>query len=103
MPNVKTQKEIFQILFEQQNELKKYGIKKIALFGSFVRDEQTKNSDIDFLIQFSKGKKKYDNFINLAYYLEDLFGRQVDLLTEESLSPYMKPHIVKEIKYVPIG
>lgn len=92
-----------KVLNSQKDELKQYGVKKMALFGSFVRDEQKKGSDVDFLVQFSKGEKKYDNFINLSYFLEDLLGKKVDLVTNESLSPYIKPYIIKEIQYVSLG
>lgn len=95
--------DILKTLSSRKEKLKKYGIKKIALFGSFVRNEQKKGSDIDFLVQFSKRGKNYDNFINLAYYLEELFGKKVDLVTMESLSPYIKPYIIKEIQYVSLG
>ncbi len=100
MSVVTNKEDIIKTLGSQKHELKKYGIEKIALFGSFVRNEQKKGSDIDFLVQFSKGAKKYDNFINLAYYLEELLGKKVDLVTKESLSPYIKPYIIKEIQYV---
>lgn len=100
---VTNKEDIMKALSSRKNELKQYGVKKIALFGSFVRDEQKKGSDVDFLVQFLKGAKKYDNFINLSYFLEDLLGKKVDLVTKESLSPYIKPYIIKEIQYVSLG
>lgn len=91
---------VTQFIKENQIALKDMGAKKIGLFGSFVKNKQNTKSDIDILVTFSKGKKTYKNFIKLAYFLEDSLGREVDLVTEESLSPYLKPSILKEVEYV---
>jgi|Deesub1362B_J571_1020462.scaffolds.fasta_scaffold14351_3 hypothetical protein len=90
---------ILKILKEHREELKKFGVKKIGLFGSYIRGEQKRESDIDILVEFEKGKKNFNNFIELAFFLEDLFGTKVDLLTEESMSPYLKPYIMREVVY----
>ncbi len=50
----------------------------------------------DLLVEFDEGKKNYDNFIELVFFLESLLQRKVDLLTIEALNPYMKPKILKE-------
>ncbi len=55
---------------------------------------------MDFLIEFEQGKKNFDNFIDLAFYLEGLLGRKVELITPESLSRYMGPKILKEVEHV---
>ena len=80
-----------------------YGVSRLGLFGSFVRNEQDEKSDVDFLVEFENGKKTYKNFIRLAYFLEELVGRRIELLTPESLSPYMRPHILREVEYVQLG
>jgi predicted nucleotidyltransferase len=77
-------------------------VKKIGLFGSFVRKEQSAASDLDLLVEFEQGKKTFDNFMRLSFFLEDLFKRQVELVTIESLSPYIGPHIMNEVEYVPL-
>ncbi len=92
-----TDKVILKILKEQKEILKKYGVKRIGLFGSFVRGEQKEYSDIDFLVEFEK--PSFDNFMDLAFYLEDLFGKKVELITNGSLSPYIQPYVEKEIKW----
>jgi len=93
--------EIIRILKENRDVLIKYGVKKIGLFGSFVRNEQKDNSDIDFLVEFEK--PNFDDFMDLAFFLEDLFGRKVELITNGSLSPYILPYIEKEIKWYETG
>jgi hypothetical protein len=91
---------IFNILLLNKEKILNYGAMRLGLFGSFVRGEQKETSDIDLLVDFIPGKKTYDNFINLVYFLEDLFGKEVELVTPESLSPYLKPYIEREVVYV---
>ena len=100
MRAVQTKKEISNLLLSHRKEIEKFGVKKIGLFGSFVKGKQQKDSDIDLFVEFLRGRKKFRNFMSLAFYLEDLFHRKVELVTPESLSPYLRPHIIKEIKYV---
>ena len=56
-------------------------------FWLVVIGEEKERSDIDIIVEFEEGKKNFDNFMNLAFYLEELFGRKVGLLTPESISP----------------
>ena len=87
---------------QHQELLKFHGIERIGLFGSFVRNEQKESSDIDLLIHFSKGKKSLHNLVSLGHELEKLFGRNVDLVTTESLSKYIGPRILSEVQYAPL-
>lgn len=89
--------DIFKILQMNHNILKKYRVRKIGLFGSYVRNEASKKSDIDMLVDFEE--KTFDNFIELAFALEKIFGRKVDLLTEEGISPYILPYIKNEVQW----
>ncbi len=76
--------------------MKKLQVKKIGLFGSFLKGYNTDKSDIDFLVEFNDGEKNFNNFIELAFLLEKLLERKVDLLTKEALNPHMKTNILKE-------
>ena len=98
----KEKKEIFNFLEYNKNILQSYGVKKIGLFGSYIHNQQNKNSDIDILVEFHANKKNYNNFINLVYYLEDNLNTKIDLLTIESLSPYIGQRILNEVEYVSI-
>ncbi|MDW7732248.1 MAG: nucleotidyltransferase family protein [Methanolobus sp.] len=69
----------------------------LGLFGSFSRGEQTKESDLDLLVTFSKGKSLIDH-IKIEKDFETLLGKKVDLVTEKSLSPYIAPVIRKEMR-----
>jgi predicted nucleotidyltransferase len=94
---------ILQILVAHKQQLAVYGVKQIGLFGSFVRNEATENSDIDLLVDIRKDKKTFNNFLSLNYYLEGLFDNKVELVTTQSLSPYIGPHILKTVEYAPIA
>ncbi len=91
--------EILNRIRENREKMRSFGVRKIGIFGSFVRGEEKEGSDIDIIVEFEEGKKNFNNFINLVFYLEELLGRKVDLLTPESISPYIKPYIEKEVVY----
>lgn len=90
-------KDIFKILQKNHDLLTKYRVRKIGLFGSYVRNESSKKSDIDLLVDFEE--KTFDNFIELAFELEKIFNKKVDLLTEEGISPYILPYIKNEVQW----
>ena len=97
---VKNKQNILSTIKKNQNKIESFGVKRLGLFGSFVREEQNLESDIDLLVEFEQGKKTFDNFIHLSFLLENLLGHHIELVTSESLSPYIKPHIMKEVEYV---
>jgi len=104
MPVTLLHKEkILQILKDHQHELIDHGVLEIGLFGSYSRNEATKDSDIDILVDIAKGKKTFKNFMSLAYYPEELLGKKVELVTKQSLSPYIGPHILKTVEYVSLA
>ena len=98
-----TKEDLFRLIAEHQHEIKQLGVKRFGLFGSYVRDQSTSKSDIDVLVEFEPGQKTFDNFMGLAFFLEDLFGRKVDLVTAESLSPYIGPYILNEVEYAALS
>ena len=101
MPSFVTQKnEILTRLQENAAQLETFGVSKMGLFGSFVREQQQANSDIDLFVEFQASLKTFDNFMGLSFFLEELLGHRVEIVTPESLSPYIGPHILKEIEYV---
>jgi predicted nucleotidyltransferase len=87
---------VIDILKLHEEEIKKrFGVRRIGLFGSFARGEQKETSDVDILVEFEE--PTFDNFMNLAFFLEDLFSRRVELVTPDSLSPYIAPYVEKEV------
>lgn len=100
MMTTQTKQSVLSRLQEHSEEIRALGVRRLGLFGSFVRGQQDEESDVDILVEFVPGRKGFDNFIRLAFFLEELFQRRVELITPESLSPYIGPHILKEIEYV---
>ncbi|MEX2720292.1 MAG: nucleotidyltransferase family protein [Candidatus Wukongarchaeota archaeon] len=96
--------DIIKIIKERMDEIKKYGVKKIGLFGSYIRNKQTEKSDIDIIVEFERGKATLDNFMDLTHFLEELIGKNVDLLTEEGVRSIrikdIKRNIEENVVYV---
>lgn len=93
---------IFNRILAEKKHLASYGVKNIGLFGSFVRGDQSPSSDIDLLVEFIPDMHTFDNFMEVAFLLEKVLGRKVELVTPEALSPYIGPHILREVECVPI-
>ena len=88
--------KVIDILRSHEQEIKgRFAVRRIGLLGSFVRGKETKESDIDILVEFED--PTFRNFMNLAFFLEDLFGRRVDLLTPERISHRIRPYVEKEV------
>ena len=99
---VQNKQQAFERIHSHQSALKQFGAARIGLFGSFVRGEQTDDSDVDFVVEFAEGKKTFRNFINMVYYLEKVMDREVELLTWEGMASFVKREAEKEIEYAPI-
>ena len=80
-------------------ELAQYGVKSLAIFGSVARGEATPGSDVDILVEF-EGPATFDHFMDTKYYLEDLLGCQVDLVTPQAIKPRLKPYILRDLVHV---
>jgi hypothetical protein len=94
-----TRTDIMQLIRAHDAFLISHGVRRIGLFGSHARGEERADSDIDLIVEFAEGQKSYDNFIELCFFLEELLGRKVDLLTPESISPFIRPFIEKDVSY----
>lgn len=92
---------ILSTLKNHKDELKRFGIQNIGLFGSYIRDEQSIKRDIDILINFDPEKESFDNFMGVYDYIENLFSdEKVEIVTKNGLSPYVGPRILNEVVYV---
>lgn len=100
---IERKKDLFTLLAKHQAELREFGVKRWGVFGSFVHDHHDINSDVDILVEFEKGKKSFDNFMHLAFFLEEQIGRRVELMTPESLSPHIGPYILREVEYASVN
>lgn len=94
--------KFYSVILDNKEYLKNLGIISIGIFGSVVRNEDTKESDYDILVEFDKDKKTFKAFTSLCDLFEERLGNNFELITKESLSPYIGPHILKEVEYVKI-
>ena len=96
--------EVIKVLKEHIEEIRRFGVKRIGIFGSVVRGDAGKNSDIDFVVEFEKGKITMKNFGGLVLFLENLFNRKVDVLTANGVENIriksVREQIKNEIEYV---
>jgi predicted nucleotidyltransferase len=89
-----------KILIRHKHELRrKYRIKRLGIFGSFVRNEQKKNSDIDILVEFVEVPGLF-KFLEIEDRLSRLLGTKADLVMKDTLKPYIGRHILNEVIYV---
>ena len=91
--------EVMSLMNEHMHTIDKFHIKKIGVFGSFVRDEQTIDSDIDILVEFEENQETLDNYMDLKFYLEDLLKRRVDVVISNAIKDALKKSIVESVKY----
>jgi len=91
--------KIIKKIETNREKIKKIGVKKIGLFGSFLKNKEKRNSDVDILVEFDEITA--DNFFNLLSLLESLFRKKVDLVIESDLKPELK-YVKEEAEYVRI-
>ncbi|MBI4229720.1 MAG: nucleotidyltransferase family protein [Planctomycetes bacterium] len=90
-------KEILRTLEMLTGDLRRLGVRRIALFGSAARGEASAASDLDFLVEFER--KSFDTYMDLKFLLEDAFGRRVDLVLADSIKPRLRKAIAREAVY----
>ena len=100
---VERKTDLFALMAGHQDELRRFGVRRWGLFGSFVTGTPTDRSDVDILVEFEPGKKSFDSFMRLAAFFEQQIGRRVELVTPESLSPHIGPYILREVEYASSG
>lgn len=103
MATVQTKQDLIGRLCRHRDDLRRLGVRRLGLFGSFQRGESDLESDVDLLVEFVPGEKSFDNFMAVSFLLEEELGRSVELVTREALSPHLGPHILGDVEYVEIG
>ena len=89
--------ELLALLREHRATLvQRFGVAELSLFGSFARDQGTGDSDIDLLVQFD-GPATSKQYFGMQFYIEDLLGRRVDLVTEKALRAELRPYVERDI------
>jgi predicted nucleotidyltransferase len=108
---------ILDVLAKHRERIRSLGIRRIGVFGSFARGETTlwksgvretrrfragrEESDIDILIEFEEGGRSFDTYMDLKFFLEDIFGRRVDLVDRDTIKPDLAPYILQSVRYAP--
>ena len=75
--------------------VRRFGVRELALFGSIVRDQASVDSDVDILVSF-RGNADWRRYFGVQFYLEDLLGRPVDLVTDKALRTELRPSVERE-------
>ena len=91
-----TRERTIERLRAAEPEIRRLGVRRLALFGSVARGEARPSSDVDLLVEFAPGQKSFDRFMALSDLLERLLSCPVELVTLEALSPFIGPHILAE-------
>jgi len=95
-----TKEFILKALEMNKPKLSELGIRKVGLFGSYLRNEQTHESDIDLLIEFDPEQENFDNYMAVYNLFERIFkNKKIEVVTQNGLSPYIGPKILNEVQY----
>lgn len=97
---VQTKEDVFEALRENKDRLRALGVARVGVFGSFRHNTVRPESDVDLLVEFEPHRKNFLNWSGAWDLAEEMFGREVDLVTPESLSKYCAPRILSEVEYV---
>jgi hypothetical protein len=90
--------EILKTLVTHRQKLQQMGVRKLGLFGSYLRGTARTDSDMDFLVVLAR--LSFDDYMDLKIFLEDLFQRPIDLVLEDNLKAGLRPYILSEVSYV---
>jgi hypothetical protein len=94
-----TKEDIKRVLLSNKKILKRYKVSKIGIFGSFATGRTKKKSDVDLLVEFDDMIDLFD-FVHLNDEIQQILRSEVDLVTPDTIKPYIKPKILKEVEWV---
>jgi uncharacterized protein len=89
--------EVLEMLEANRETIRRFGVRRLGIFGSYARGEQNETSDMDFLVEFDE--KTFNNYMDLKFFLEKLFGRSVDLVIADAVKPRLRKPIFEETVY----
>jgi len=90
-----TQNQILATLEKNRQKIRSFGVRRLALFGSYATGNATAQSDLDFLVEFEKGRGLFDDYTELLQFLEQLFNKQVDLVKPKLVREELRSHILE--------
>ena len=100
---VQNKSELINLLQQHSSRIRQFGVQRLGIFGSFVKDNVKETSDVDFFIEFFPQQKSFNNFMELGFYLGELTGRKIELVTPQSLNKFIGKYILQEVEYVSIA
>ena len=89
-------RKVLTLLQQHRDDIKRLKVREMFVFGSLARDQVTDSSDIDVLVKFID-PPTFDMYMDLKFFLEDLLGGNIDLVTEDALRPELKDYIKKDL------
>lgn len=95
---VQLRADIIKMIQKNRRNIHNLGVRRLGLFGSCARNQATSKSDLDFIVDFKK--KSFDSYMELKFFLEDLFKTHVDLVLPNTLKPRLRKSILKNVTYV---
>lgn len=101
--SVQTKADVIVRLTAVREKLREMGVSRIGIFGSFAHSTPTAESDVDLLVEFQPGRLSFDSFMDLHFFLEELLGRKIDLVTPRALSRHIAPQVLQEVEDVLIA
>ena len=101
MRKIRKKEQVLRTLTDTKESIcERFGVIDMAVFGSYVRDEQNKRSDIDIFVELKPEYKTFDNYMELKFFLSKIVGGKVDLVLKESIKEAFKFNIIKEAIHV---
>ena len=88
--------DVIRMIGAHQAEIRQFGVRSLALFGSVARDDARPDSDVDLLVEFY-GPTTSDGYMGLKFFLEDLLNRRVDLVTQRALRPALRSYVERDL------
>ena len=92
-------KQVFEVLGANEAKIKSFGVRSLSLFGSSIRGEDTRGSDLDFVVELEK--KSFDAYMDLKLFLEELLDRRIDLVLADGIKPRLRAAILQEAIHAP--
>ena len=94
-----SREQVFSTLQQNRESIRRFGVEGMGLFGSCARGDAVTPNDLDFVVEFKV--KSFDAYMDLKFFLEDLFGCPVDLVLPNTIKPRLRTQIMKELVDVP--
>lgn len=95
---MQSRSDIIRLIEANREKIRTFGVRKLGIFGSVARDEQTEDSDVDVLVELER--ETFRGYMGLLVFLEELFGRKVDLAIKDSIKPRIRDRVLADTIYV---